>query len=70
MEKQGAIYQTGILTFSGLRCRIQMREIPGGWQQRHVWYPPTPHVETVSVEEWIYGGTRAPGATFSKLGAA
>jgi hypothetical protein len=58
------IYETDFRKFSGLCCKIQMRQVSGVWQQRHIWFPPTPHVTTKSVEPWIKSIQTPPGANF------
>lgn len=49
----GKIFETDLLRFSGLACKIQMRSVMGVWQQRHIWFPPTPNISEKSVEKWI-----------------
>ena len=54
--------QTDIIETAGLRYRVQLRCVSGVWQQRHIWYPPTPHVAEPTAEEWIRGAP--PGDRF------
>ncbi len=50
------IHETSIREFSGLKCRIQVRQVAGVWQQRHIWYPaPATYVEEITADNWIRG---------------
>ncbi len=54
------IYTTNIKEHSGLKYRIEMRQVYGTWEQRHIWYPaPDTYVTegTTRVEDWI----KSPG---------
>ena len=51
-------FDSGIRSFCGLRCRIQLRRVHGVWQQRHVWYRSKvrPHLRSPDFEHWIHAG--------------
>lgn len=54
-------FDSGVTVNGPLRYRIQLRERgPGIVDQRHVWLPPTPHVETTLAEDWIPGPAAVP----------
>lgn len=46
-------YETRIKDNGDLRYKIQLRCVSGVWQQRHIWYPPTPNVRSPTAEPWI-----------------
>lgn len=58
------IFETKLLKFSGLCCKIQMRNVSGIWQQRHIWYPPTPFITEERIDPWIRSIQIPPGKHF------
>ena len=51
---------------NGLRYKIQLRIQAGVVQQRHVYYPPTPHVKRIRIEEWIRSTQGEIGSHYKK----
>ena len=47
------VYETSVSTLDDLTFRIQLRRVAGVWQQRHIWYPPTPYVDAPRADPWI-----------------
>ena len=51
------IFQTEIIEHSGLKYRCQLREVHGGWEQRHIWFPAqSTYVDTPTASDWIWHG--------------
>jgi len=50
-------FETPTVEHSGLRYKIQFRQVSGVWQQRHVWYPcdnpAYPFANVYRVDPWI-----------------
>lgn len=47
-------HSTAIIQHSGLKYRIEKRQVGDIWQQRHVWYPaPATFVTEETADEWI-----------------
>ncbi|MDE2980845.1 MAG: hypothetical protein OXU74_06585 [Gemmatimonadota bacterium] len=55
-------YETGVTDNGPLRYRVQLRQRERYVvDQRHIWYPPTPHVSKPTAEDWIpSAGHRIP----------